>query len=96
MARNDGRVPYGMVASQIADAKKTCPSIAISRDQINNMLRRRKKRRLKALIDLRINFSIPTQAKAKVNAAQAAPPHNATTSASAATTHLTSRFQMML
>ena len=38
MERNEGRVPYGMVAKQIANAKKTCPSIAISQDHINNML----------------------------------------------------------
>ena len=51
--KNDGKVPYGMLAKELAQAKLICPSVTITRDHVNNMLRKRKKTRLANLATAR-------------------------------------------
>ena len=46
IAKNKGKMPYGCVTREIADAKTLFPTIDITRDHINNALRRRKKKRV--------------------------------------------------
>ena len=41
--KNDGKIPYGLVAKEVNDAKTIFPNLQITRDHINNTLRRRKK-----------------------------------------------------
>ena len=49
MGANNGKIPYGMMKEQLAHAKQINPTVSITRDQINNALRKRKKLRQSAL-----------------------------------------------
>ena len=63
IAKNKGKMPYGCVTREIADAKTLFPTIDITRDHINNALRRRKKKRVSI-----ISLAVPVSAFATVSA----------------------------
>ena len=63
IAKNKGKMPYGCVTREIADAKTLFPTIDITRDHINNALRRRKKKRVSI-----ISSAVPVSAVATVSA----------------------------
>ena len=48
-SENNGKIPYGFVANQVKDAKINFSNMSITRDHVNNMLRRRKKECLGAI-----------------------------------------------
>ena len=43
---NGGKIPYGCVVREIAAAAVLFPNVTVTRDQVNNALRRRKKKRM--------------------------------------------------
>ena len=49
MSENNGKVPYGFVAREVATVKAVFPNLKINRDHINYMLDKRKKERTTAI-----------------------------------------------
>ena len=50
MCENNGKVPYGFVAREVATAKVAFPNFKINRDHIYHMLKKRKKDQTNAIL----------------------------------------------